>query len=368
MIGRIKKTRIETYRPAAKTQWVIGTFLCVVFALLPIPVRAEETAHRSTVLLIEYKGSTVDNDALFKAVQAQLSGAPLTLKRLYIDPNHTSYALGEETALHNVKEHGADMAVWVEEKEDFRVYFYIPEAEGRKLVFTRTINPKSDSRTGRYDVIAIAVSAMVEGLLITHGISPEHKVEPLSQPPMPIKKETPVQRRKWLELFASYTGTHFATDMVIHGATLGLGFLPMDHAAVTASYTQNVPAHFKNNDLTLEFVSRMVSVSAAGRIRYKSLEFRIGAAWTIDLRSFSAAGILSTVEAEPSGFRGVHSLSPFISIAWIFNDRIGLFGNLGAAVMLNETTYKITNNNEDIPVVDPFYAKLVWQFGLTIRI
>jgi hypothetical protein len=326
---------------------------------------------------MEYDGSTFDNTALFHAIEAQLSGLPVVLIRTKPVLDKAVGETLEEIAFKAAMEHRASMVIWIEEEADFQVRFLIPDSLGTRQVFTRTIDPKSNSKNSRYDVIAIAVSGMVEGLLGTRRTLPEKNNVPLqkteaepgnSTSNLSGENQTTGPKKKWLELFAAYTGTFFSQNMVSHGATVGLSLLPRDHAVLAVSFTQNVTMQSRAYDVTLRLASRAISVQAAFRMTVRSLELRMGAAWTIDLRSYASTANSDTVETDPDGFRGVHCLGPFVSLAWVFNDRIGLFGMMSATIALNETTYKATRNNENVPVVDPYLVKLAWQFGLTIRI
>jgi hypothetical protein len=117
----------------------------------------------------------------------------------------------------------------------------------------------------------------------------------------------------------------------------------------------------------LTIVSRNVEVACAGRLSLYPIDFRLGVAWSIDLRSHSTfSKSPGEVRAAPDGFKGVNSVVPFVSIAWIFKQRIGIVGRLGAAFAVNESVYQLQRNNEYIDEVVPFVAKLNYQLGLLV--
>lgn len=93
-----------------------------------------------------------------------------------------------------------------------------------------------------------------------------------------------------------------------------------------------------------------------------------GAAWSIDLRSFSVTALLDGVEAEPGGFNEVNGITPFVTAEWRLGGAVGVFGRVGANIALNETAYAITRGDREVEAVTPSITKLVYHLGLVIRI
>jgi hypothetical protein len=257
------------------------------------------------------------------------------------------------------------MVFWIEDKEACTVFFYIPNADGGRIN-SRVLNVNLVGRTSRFEVIAIAAASMIEGLLVTHTLKPAPDADsliPVTPPPVP---QAP--KRKWVEIFAAYAGSYFAADLVTHGIRLGLGVLPIHRLVMAASFIQNVPLTMETEDFQLTIRSRMVEISAALRLWIASAEIRLGLAWSIDLRSSSTASLSAQIDAEPDGFRGLNALIPFVSATWFFTERMGLFGNLGASIALNETVYKVEQLEGREVAVSPFLAKLTYQCGLLVQL
>jgi len=93
----------------------------------------------------------------------------------------------------------------------------------------------------------------------------------------------------------------------------------------------------------------------------------LGVAWSVDLRSYSPTSLSEEIDARSDGFVGVHSLVPFLFVAWTYRDRIGAFGRLGANLALNETVYRVTRSSGPTEAFEPFVAKLFYQFGLIVH-
>ena len=136
----------------------------------------------------------------------------------------------------------------------------------------------------------------------------------------------------------------------------------------TDSFTQNVPITVRTEEYELTLVSRNVEISTAARLVMNVIELRLGAAWSIDLRSFSARFTSETIDAAPDGFKGINTLVPFISAAWIFSERIGIFASLGASIALNETSYRIDRISGETEELVPFLVKFSYQLGLIIQL
>ena len=153
----------------------------------------------------------------------------------------------------------------------------------------------------------------------------------------------------------------------LDGGTLGLGLFPIDRLVVAASFTQNWPERFVSEDLRLKVISSQIEVLAAGRISIHPIDVRLGVSWSVDLRSYSTTSLAETIEARPDGFIGIHSLGPFLVLAWTYRERIGVFGRVGANLALNETVYRIARDGPT-ETFEPFFAKLFYQVGFVVRI
>ena len=65
----------------------------------------------------------------------------------------------------------------------------------------------------------------------------------------------------------------------------------------------------------------------------------------------------------------LHSFVPFLSAAWTYRERIGVFGRLGASLAINETVFRIRRaNGEPTEELEPYDVKLVYQLGLLVRL
>jgi hypothetical protein len=342
-----------------QAKWVVFIFLWIL--LVATPSRGQNDPGKSPpkVLMIELYGLTPNDTGLFKAIRAQLSAAPLVLDRIELVAEQADLIDPLKSASRLAEENQAAMVFWIEDKEACTMSFYIP-GPGGGSINSRVLELDVDSQSSRFEVIAIAVASMVEGLLVSQYIKPAKKNGPSTE-----KVE---RKRTWLEVFAAYAGSYFAADMFTHGARLGLGFLPLDHLVIAASFTQNFPLKMKNEELRLKIISRIMEVSLAGRLLLSPVDIRLGLAWSIDVRSFSTTSLAQRIEAEPDGFNGVNALTPFFSMAFIFAERIGLFGRLGASLAMNETVYKIERYNTDTEALAPFFVKLTYQFGVIILI
>ena len=354
--------------------YLVCAAFCIVLVATPCRGQNEPRRTLPKVLMIEFHRLTPYDTGLYKAIRAQLSAVPLTLDRIGLadEESITVDPLGSASRL--ARENHASMVFWIDDKETCNMFFFIPDPDGGRIN-SRTLDLDLSSQSSRFEVIAIAVASMVEGLLISHHIKPVPHTPKQNQEAVPsVEKEKEVKRRKWLEISLGYAGSLFTTGALMNGGRLGLGVLPIDRLAVAISVALYIPLTLEDEGLRLEIISREIEISTAGRLLLNPIDFRLGMCWSIDLRSHSVTSLPEGLEAlsDADGFKGVHSLSPFISLGWVYKERIGLFGRVGVNFALNDTEYEVEVEVEvelsdsTTVMVAPFVAKLTYQLGMIV--
>ena len=343
---------------------LIFTLLAII--AVPRQGRADSAETLPHILMVTVPGLTPDSPALYKAIRAQLSASPLTLDRIEMtaEQGFATDAPGSAAAL--AFTHHASVVFWVEDKATCEMFFYIPDREGGRIN-RRVLNLDFRSRSSRYEVIGIAVASMVEELMVSHRIGPSPTTTP--KPTSPPQQQPDIEEtRKWAEIFGLYAGTYFSSSLAAHGMKLGVGVAPIDRLVIGVSYTQNFPLTFEDKMLQFTVISRNVEVACAGRLSLNPVDIRLGVAWSIDIRSYSTVSLSDDVSAARDGFKGVNSVIPFVSIGWIFKERIGIIGRLGANLAVNESIYQVQHGEERVDAVVPFVAKLSYQLGLIVQL
>ncbi len=320
------------------------------------------------VFMLEVRGVTPSDPALFDAIRAQLSAAALVLDRVQVSRDRDFAANPLPLVSATARETNADVVFWIEDKEICRLFFYVPDANGGEI-HSRTLELDLNSSWSRFQTIAIAAAYTVEGLLVSLGIKPVPKVQEHPTEVAPhSKRRTTVAKTRRFEISAAYAGSLFAAGTVTNGGCLEIGFRPLSHFIVAASFTQNTPITIRTDEYQFSILSRNIEVSTAGRFLMGSVEMRFGVAWYVALSSFSATFMSSTIERSPDGFKGVYNLMPFVSVVWRFSDRIGLMGRAGAAFAINENDYKIRRIEGATDVLTPLLVKMTYQLGLIIEL
>jgi hypothetical protein len=349
----------------------IGCAICILLlvAAFTVPCRAEKAPLNVSpkVLMVQSQ----NDEGLYKAIRAQLSASSLILNRVELDGGQAGSAVTLKSAARSARENGAAMVFWIEDNETCTMYFYLPDSSGGRFN-TRSLNLDLSSSSSRFEVIALVAADIIEELLISHNSKPKPRPPAQMQRQETIsiaKRDEKVKSRRLFEIFAAYTGSLFAESKASHGILLGLGILPIDRLVLAASFTQNLPLRSQDDEVRLTIVSRQVEVLAAGRILIKPVDIRMGLAWSIDLRTVSATSVTGTIRARSDKFMGVQSLAPFVSAAWIFSERIGLFARVGVNLAVNDTVYNVSHPDlTKTDVLDPFIAKLTYQLGLLVQI
>ncbi|MBN2341894.1 MAG: hypothetical protein JXR45_10400 [Deltaproteobacteria bacterium] len=363
-----------------KKRLYIG-WMGVVFGLMLFSVfgRAQDAPAQNIpqILMLEVKDVTPDEGGLYTSILAQFSGEPLVLERVEIANRQVFLADPRRTASLLVAEKNASMVFWIEDKQECRLFFFIPDVNGGRIN-SRVLQLDDNRSWNRYHIMAIAAAGMVESLLVTHHIKPKQEAETATEPaggndsPEPQQPEEPieesVQRQKWLELSASYAGSLFAENVITHGVNIGLGVRPGSSVIVGAAFRPTVPIARETDEYRLTVSLPCAEVAVAREWMGKVFDFRLGLAWAIDFRSFSFSSRSDTIDASPAGFKAVHALVPFISAGWRLSETIGFFFRVGAGIALNDTTYQLDRNDGMTDELAPYPVRFQYQSGLNIQI
>ena len=155
--------------------------LCIPLIAVPLGGSADSGAPTPAVVMMTSSDEAVDDDELFLAIRAQLSGTPVLLDRYRADIAEESEMDNRQLAASVVDEAGASMVFWIEDGDVARTSYYIPGSDGGRII-ERTLHLEASTRSSRIEVIAVAVASMVEKLLVTHQIAP--LPDPAKTPPL----------------------------------------------------------------------------------------------------------------------------------------------------------------------------------------
>ncbi len=346
---------------------IILSLLSLFFYVVPCSAQTDASKRPPRVLFITHPEADPSDDALFTAIRAQLAVSSLTIERVAPTlPEATASALNT-IAAHLAREHHADLVFWIEDKDPCQIHFFVPDNQGGQFS-SRTVEVDSSRQTGRYDVIAVVAAVTIEGLIVQNPPALPSTPTPQQQAPS-VKTVKAEARPRRFELQAAYAGALTANKMPTHGGILGVGAFPVRRLFLAVSFSLFAPTSFSNEALQIRLISRQLEVQAAVRLFPSSLEIRLGVSYCADFRSYSTTALDDTIRARDDGFNAVHAFVPFLFAAWTYRDRIGLFGKVGASLAVNETVYRIHRvSGEYTEEMAPFDAKLIYQFGLLVRL
>ncbi len=369
MTSAVNRSFLCLRSPAVQVGWpIICAFLIIGFSSRCLGQTAPDEELPKVLMIADPN----DDDGLFTAIRAQLSAAPLILEPVDLDATPAANLSAIPDLRGRVfdltRQHRAAMVFWIELKETCRMNFYVPDASGGRI-FSRAVNVDQDSRASRFDVIAVVASSVIEGILISQSLKNAEPGPSPNPPPIPEKEQEIVKKkRKRFEIFAAYEGALVTADKVSHGIALGLGFLPKERIVVSLSFAQNLKERFENNALRLDVTSRLLDLLFAFRLWTRPVDIRLALSWTVDFRSLSTNTKTEGVSARPDDFIAVHSLVPALFAAWLYRERVGLFGRVGASIALNETVYRIKQEGDYVVAFSPFIVKFLFQFGIIVQI
>ena len=318
--------------------------------------------------MVEIPEVTPNDIELYKAIRAQLSASPLQLNRVTVDNAHGLTTAPLRTAAELAAEHHAALIFWIQQDETKCMLFFYSTEKNSGHIHTRMLDLVAGSRSSRFETIGNAVSSVIEESIAVYG----HRSEtpPNRPPPQPVPRpKAPVYHRKWMEIFAGYAGTLFASRQVTHGVQAGVGFFPGDHITAAVSFTQNLAMESENADYRFTLVIRNIEVAIAARIVTKAIDIHLGLAWSVDLRSYSTVSFSETITVRPDAVEGVYSLTPFVKAIWSFSETVGIMTGIGPALSFNERLYTISQSDgRERTVLRPFLAKLTYNLGFAVQL
>ena len=345
------------FRPTILLVWIL------LWGLVPTAGRAE-TEELPSVIMLEIAGVTPYDDDLYKAIRAQLSAAPLLLSRTEVSNDGVHIQDPARAAADTATLRRAAVVFWIQDDGTTCTLFFYDAADAPPRIQRRVLDLVTSSRPSRFETIGNAAASIIEASIAAAARPSTPKPEPQQPSQQPAPKQ---KKRKWLELFADYSGTLFSKETVSHGVQMGVGFLPSDHIALGMSYTQVMPPAWETDRYRLTLRPRIIDASLAARFVSGALDVRIGVAWSVDLRSFSAASEVEDITPRPGAMEDIHTLGPFVRFLWTFVGRVGVVVGLGANIALNERSYRISRDDETMDtVLKPFLTKFNWQVGLVV--
>jgi len=360
--------------PAAPDRRTTGFFASalVVAALLcaGIPGRAAPP-ETPRVLMVEIDGLTPDSPELFMAIRAQLSAHPVTIARGRLNRSDFDAFPPQASASRLAGEHSADMVFWIRDGGDTcTVSFFLADPGGGRMT-TRFLHLVQEApaghQSGRFEVIANAVSSLVDESIREINARADVAPPPSSPAPPPAAAPEPVNRQ--YEISAAWAGSVFSRDKLSHGVRIGLGFLPGPHLVVALAYIQHLTLEWNTPRYRLSMASRSIDALLAGRWGRRAFEFRLGLAWAIHLRSRSTASRSASIDPRPDELEAIHSLQPFMSFSFTFLKRFAIATGPGVRLSLNERQYRISRDDgSTTTVVAPYLFQFTWQLGFTIRL
>ncbi len=363
--------KIESLMRNRTSIFVFAFFFNILIFTLSFQALCNVDSLHPKAVFLELNIFKQEADGIFQAVRAQLSGSSLSLDRYSWDGELHDWKSKTQAAAEVSAAFSASMVFWIEDRESLKVFFFIPSKSGG-IYFSRSLTIAQETGSGRSEVIGIAVAGMAEGILITH-----HQ-EIAAAATLPVKKadkEEPLKaeiteassRSSYFELSLAYSGIHFSKSSFEHGAVCNFGLL-MKRLLFDIRFRMTFPEKFNNQFIVLTLLSRTLGVSLSSRFIIQKVEIRIGAAYLVDLRSFSVLKNSIAVQSTHSGFHAIHAISPLIAVLWNLTPRLSLLAETGVEIATKENDYTIVKEEEETIIASPYSAKASIRLGIAFKI
>ncbi len=325
---------------------------------------------QTTVLMVEIEGITPNSAELLTAIQAQLSASQIEIHKTRADNTEYKNISYVETASLLSKNYNAPILFWIQDFPGETTIFFYNTIDAPNHIYRRILKFESTNLSSRFEVVANAVSGLLEESVVTHpkrhaGTSfPSPKGRAFTDP-HPTEKPHPKSTSS--ELSASYRGALFSSDRFSNGIEIGVGFQPGTRLAFNISFTQNLSMNWESDDIRLSVMSRNLSAAIAIRIIMKTVEFRPGILWCTSIRTYTIRASTDTLRIRAPNSEAIHSIVPFISMLWPVHGNIAVLVSMGASISLNETVYQITRiESSEQTMTAPLLVKPTVLLGIMV--
>lgn len=345
-------------------------FSCII----PLNGQAQTSSETTptTVLMADIEGITPNSTELFTAIRAQLSASQINIRKISAantDYKNHSYV---ETASLLSKNYSAPILFWIRDFPGETTIFLYNAIDAPNHIYRRTLKFESTNLSSRFEVVANAVSGLLEESVVTHTErhananfpSPGGRAFTDSHP-----TEKPRTKRDSAELSVSYRGALFSSDQFSNGIEIGVGFHPGTLLVFNISFTQNLSMNWESDDIRLSVMSRNLSAAIAIRMILKTVEFRPGILWCTSIRTYTVRASTDTLRIRAPSSEAIHSIVPFVSMLWTVHGNIAVLVSMGASISLNETIYQITRiKSSEQTMTAPLLVKPTVLLGIVVQL
>jgi hypothetical protein len=251
-------------------------------------------------------------------------------------------------------ERGAAMVVWIDFADSGRVYIFVADAEGGRLL-VREAGSGGESAEGRLMTMGVIVRGVVRGVLAGDT----------APAPAPSPAPPPAHGDGLLDIGLAY-GLQFHSDEIplIHGARIEAGIRLAGPLRLFAAYRAQLPPRVVHGSLVVDLLAYPMELGLALRfpvLEIFDIETGAGAVVTVvDLDITSADRAL----APQDDVRRVElAIDPWVGARVRLGPVAALFLRLATDVVVNRHRYVVDIGDRVETVVHPWRARPLLMLG-----
>ena len=319
--------------------------------------------------MLELADETVNSPQLFVAIRAQLAASLSDIHQLALPASEFNLSNPLQDAAALAAEHESQMVFWVQIRDDLcTISFYFAE-DGTRL-YVRQLHLTADSTATRYEVVANAVSSLIEETVFSLR---EEQKESRSLSASTAQQRPPqskvVRTSRAVELRALYRGSVFSESKLMHGVEFGLGILANRHLVVGLGYTHGFATEWQADSYRFSITSKYINAAITGRLYAGATEIRIGLAYITQIRTLSTSSRTDEITPRHLDTNAIFGIMPSVDATWRITGNFSMAAGVGASIAFNERGYLISRDDRTTYfVANPYPVKFVFRVGFHFQL
>jgi hypothetical protein len=350
--------------------WALLFSALAVFFLTTRATAAETyQIQGKNVLMLELADVTVNSPQLFMAIRAQLAASMSDIHQVELQASEFNLSNPLQDAAALADEHESQMVFWVQIRDDLcTISFYFAEDVAR--LYVRRLHLTADNTATRYEVIANAVSSLIEETVFSlredqNGSRSLSASTAQQRPP----RSKVVRTSRGVELRALYRVAVFSRSKLMHGIEFGLGIIANQHLVVGLGYTHGFAAEWQADSYRFSITSKYVNAAITGRLYAGATEIRVGLAYITEIRTLSTSSRTEEITPRRLDTNAIFGIMPSVDAIWRITGKFSMATGLGASIAFNERGYLISRDDGTTYfVTDPYSVKFVFRVGFHFQL
>ena len=310
----------------------------------------------ASVVMLASRADGAAAAAAAREAASQLAALPVRFEMRWFDALAGDLREQIELARRVAAQHSAVAVFWVDFVSPERLYLFVADAEGGRLLVRET-GTGNDSAEGRLMTMGVIVRGAVRGVLAGDTTAGD-PVPPRSPPPFPPKGG------EQLEFGLAY-GLQFFSDevLLLHGARLEAAVRLAGPLRLLAGYRAHLPPRVERDDLMIGVLLYPVELGLSARFPFPPWSVEAGASAVVTVVDLDITSADRELVPEDDVRRVEFAVNPWIGARLGLGPVVAAFLRLSADVVVNRHRYVVDQGDRVETVVHPWRFKPLILLG-----